>query len=91
MQNLLFFSKIFTYNLTLLPVSLQIDFASRECHTDFLDKMEESGQLRASERPDESRVHKFRSQRGIENYQDDGYRRDGFVSCLFPVCCLSLL
>ncbi|GFS07222.1 protein split ends, partial [Elysia marginata] len=51
---------------------LQIDFASRECHTDFLDKMEESGQLRASERPDESRVHKFRMQRSVDNYQDDG-------------------
>ncbi|GFO42532.1 msx2-interacting protein [Plakobranchus ocellatus] len=56
----------------LLKKKVQIDFASRECHTDFLDKMEESGQLRANERPDESRVYKFRLQRSVDNYQDDG-------------------
>ncbi|RUS87903.1 hypothetical protein EGW08_004319 [Elysia chlorotica] len=51
---------------------LQIDFASRECHTDFLDIYLLSPVEARSLSPDESRVHKFRSQRGVDNYQDDG-------------------
>ncbi len=31
----------------------QIDFASRDCQTQFFEKMEFSGQLRPGERPDE--------------------------------------
>ena len=50
----------------------QVDFASRECQSDFLDKMEESGQLRASQRPDERGVLKFRQQRSFDSFQDDG-------------------
>ena len=47
--------------------------------------MEESGQLRASERPDESRVHKFRPQRSVDNYQDDGYRHNVLFLFFFGV------
>ncbi|XP_059158744.1 uncharacterized protein LOC131942822 isoform X2 [Physella acuta] len=51
---------------------LQIDFASRECQTNFLDRMEESGLLRANERPDESRVHnKFRQQRSFDGFTEE--------------------
>ncbi|KAK7481424.1 hypothetical protein BaRGS_00027380 [Batillaria attramentaria] len=44
---------------------IMVDFASRECQNNFLDKMEKSGQLRPENRPDERGLHKFR-QRSFE-------------------------
>ena len=48
--------------------NVQIDFASRECQSNFLDRMEKTGQMRPENRPDERGLHKFR-QRSFE-YQE---------------------
>ncbi|XP_025083037.1 protein split ends-like isoform X2 [Pomacea canaliculata] len=52
-------------NRTLGKKKIMIDFASRECQNNFLDKMEKTGQLRSADRPDERGLHKFR-QRSFE-------------------------
>ena len=59
----------------ILSISLQIDFASRDCQTGFFEKMERSGQLRRGDRPDERRGSK--SFQGYQSkFDDDYYGRD---------------